>query len=477
MTLRRCSALGLLCGLAMCTPRPGADAGSSPATENAVADAQAGTPGAALPGVEPTLARRLDDLLRLTERGQGVAGVSLAVARRGQPVLIQAYGFADVLGNVPLRPDHRFRIGSITKTFTAAAILKLEAQGKLALEDPLTKYWPEYTAGRAVTLRHLLTHTSGVPSYTDLPWYAEHMAEPTTHPELLATFAGLPLKFTPGSQHSYSNSGYYLLGVVIEGVSGQSYADFLRTELFAPAGLTDTDYCPDEQAGPRAALGYDRNERTLAPAKPLSMTLPFAAGALCSTASDLVAWIDALSHGKVVPPAVFARMSQPTPLTSGKTHPYGLGLGLGDLEGHALVGHNGGINGFVSALDYYPQDELTIAVLVNTGSPAAGEIARHVARTLLDLKEPALLDLPISAEEAGSIVGVYEIQELGQTIPISFAQGVLSVGGQMRLLSQGNGVYVVKELQARLSFEREHDRVERMVVLQRGQRFVGQRKP
>lgn len=450
--------------LAGCSARvPGANTGAPASTASARLETQ------------------LDEAMRLTERGYGVAGIAVGVWLKGQPLLVRGYGLADVLQGVPVRTDHIFRIGSITKTFTAVAIARLAAQQKLSITDPVARHLPALGLDKRITLRHLLSHTSGIPSYTELPSHAEQMHEALTAAQLLAQFAGLPLKFEPGSEHAYSNSGYYLLGLVIEKVSGQSYADFLRTEAYAPAGLTETGYCPDAQNYPDAALGYVRTSGALGPARPLSMTQPFAAGALCSSANDLLRWFDALSHGKLVSAEAYAAMSAPTELNSGQRHNYGLGLSIGDLEGHARVGHSGGINGFATDVSYYPRDELLIVVLVNTeGSPPSG-IVEKLARIVLDLQEPSVLDLPITAEEAAPVTGSYEVRELGQLITIFLDGDHLRLGragqpGGLRLRSQGNGIYAVPELDARLNFELEGGEVKRMIVRQRGQRFIGQRK-
>jgi len=337
---------------------------------------------------ERGIERQLDELVRLSERGEGIAGVSVAVMSHGQPVLVRAYGLADVLEQEPMQAEHVFRIGSITKTFTAAAILRLEAQGQLALEDPITQYVPELTGANDVTLRHLVTHTSGVPNYTDLPWYERHQTEKTPPASVLEQLASLPLAFPPGSRHAYSNSGFYLLGLVIEKVSGQSYAAYLESEIFAPAGLGSTRYCPDEQSYPRAARGYAREDGLLSAPQPVSMTLPFAAGALCSTALDLVRWFEGLSHGKVIGVEAFARMRSPVTLADGTSSAYGLGLQLGELEGHSRVGHGGGIWGFRAHADYYPADDLYVVVLVNTQGDAPRRLAERLARRVLHLDEP-----------------------------------------------------------------------------------------
>jgi D-alanyl-D-alanine carboxypeptidase len=431
--------------------------------------------------VEPSaLERELDVLLRLTERGKGLAGMSVAVVYKGRPVLSRAYGLSDVVADTPLAVDDVFRIGSITKTFTAAAILKLAAQGKLTLSDPILSYVPELQHGKDVTLRHLLSHTSGIRSFTSADWYRAHMAEPLTHAALVAKL-DQPPEFAPGSKYSYSNSGYYLLGLVIEKVSGSSYIEFLQRELFQPAGLTNTRYCPDEPSAERDVRGYGKDDGTLEPAKPVSMTLPFSAGALCSSAGDLVRWMQALQAGNVIGADGFSAMSDATPLPGGSSSAYALGLQRGELAGHARLGHGGGINGFVSDLASYPADDLYIAVLVNTEGVSAGAISEKIARVVLGVKEAPLIDLEVSAEEAAPLVGTYDISELGQIIAITFEQGALRMGrvgaGRSRkMFSQGQGVYVVPEIGARVSFELEGGQAQRMIVLQRGSRFVGQRK-
>lgn len=337
---------------------------------------------------ERSVATRLDERIRGMQQERGVAGVSVAVVWRGKPVLVRSYGLADVPKNVPMRTDNVFRIGSITKSFTAAAILVLEAQGKLELTDPLAKYLPEYTASNAVTVRHLLTHTSGIPDYLEVPNFGTRMTAAKTRSELAAWFAGLPLQFAPGSDWAYGNSGYFLLGLVIEAVSGKSYADFVSAEILAPAGLHDTRYCPDAQDYARAAYGYKLVEGKLVPDDPAVMKLTFSAGALCSTASDLVKWIATLSRGRSIAPEAFSRMIAPTALTDGRAEPYGFGLALRELGGHVRVGHYGDINGFAAALHYYLNDDLSIAVLVNTEGDAAKSIAEESARIVLDSKEP-----------------------------------------------------------------------------------------
>jgi D-alanyl-D-alanine carboxypeptidase len=381
-----CIAMALLMGLPTCR-RP-AEAPATTRCVNQATEERCLMSVARPRGHARSLGEALDALASSEQRAREVAGVSVAVVWHEAPVLVRGYGLADVPGNLPMRADHVFRIGSITKSFTAAAILKLEAQGRLGLDDPLVRHLPDYTASSAITLRHLLTHTSGIADYVDVSGFGTRQAEAKTPAELVAAFAGLPLEFAPGSQWSYSNSGYFLLGLVIEKITGRTYADFLQAEITGPAGLRDTRYCPDEQDYPRAALGYKNDHGRLVPADAAMMKLPFSAGALCSTASDLVQWLAALSHGKIGSPGSFARMSQPVVLTSGKTYPYGLGLAPRELEGHARVGHHGTINGFGCTLHYYPNDDLYLAVLVNTESEAAKEIAEKLAHVVFEQQSP-----------------------------------------------------------------------------------------
>jgi CubicO group peptidase (beta-lactamase class C family) len=211
-----------------------------------------------------------------------------------------------------------------------------------------------------------------------------------TREELAHVFAVLPLNFRPGDQFSYSNSNYYMLGMVIEKVSGVRYEDFIQQRLIAKAQLKNTGYCPPEQNYPHAAQGYttdDKGRNVLA--EPLIMDHAFASGALCSTAEDLVQWTLALAKGLVIRPESYQLMKTPFVVRNGDptaTYGYGFGLGIGDESGHRYIGHGGSINGFASLLDYYPDDELVVAVLVNTESTVPDELGVNVARVGLGLK-------------------------------------------------------------------------------------------
>ncbi len=454
-------------------------------------EAPATPAGPQLDPAQQAIADRLDAAARVAVAAPDapVAGFAVKVVARGTTLLERGYGFLDLDRQQPMPADAIFRIGSITKQFTAAAILQLEEQGKLRLDEPLSRYLKEpYLKGEdqpiaRVTLRQLLQHTSGIPNFTNLPWYESHKGEATSPAEVVAAFADLPLEFEPGTRFAYSNSGYFLLGLVLEQVSGQKYIDYLRQHLFAPAGLSDIRYCPDAQDYPRAAPGYRRGTGKLIPAFAISLTIPFSAGGLCSSVRDLVSWSQALASGKILEPEAFARMSSATALPGGQHSPYGFGLVRGELEGHPRISHGGGIDGFVSDLAQYPDADLYIAVLVNTEGPVASLLGEQLARIVLDVPKAELKDLPVAEAEVQPLLGTYHIAELGQTLQLAWSEGALRIGPAQhpektfRLRSQGNGVYAVPELKARIRFEVQDGAARALIVHQQGQDIRGERVP
>lgn len=368
-----------------------------------------------------------------------VAGVSVAVAKNGRTILAKGYGFADLENDVPATAETVFRIGSVTKQFTSAAIMRLVEQGKLSLDDTLQKFLPTFpTQGNRVTVRHLLNHTSGIKSYTSLgPRWQRIMRLDLAPDSMVALFANEPFDFKPGEAYRYNNSGYFLLGVVIEKLSGKTYGQYLQDEFFTPLGLKSTVYCDQAPLIKRRAQGY--TPRPGAPfinAEPLSMTQPYAAGSLCSTVNDLVTWTLALSSGKVVSAASYALMTTPGTLNDGKPMTYGFGLGMGTLRGHRQVSHNGGINGFVSEVHHYTDDSVVTVVLTNTSALTAIELERLIARRALGVKDiPAV---PIDESALQRLVGEY-----------GAGNGRLRVfvdGGRLRAQSAGAPAFVLRHV-------------------------------
>lgn len=308
----------------------------------------------AIPELETIAAEALRD---------GVPGLTIAV-RKGNVQLVKAWGNT--------RPGSVYQIASVTKQFTAAAVMRLVEAGKVRTDDKARKWIPELDARfDAITVEHLLMHRSGVREYDDqIP--NEH--EPKTHAQILAIIMrGGPL-FTPGTSFLYSNSGYYLLGMIVERASSRSYAQFLHETFFEPLGLRDTSYC-GTAAPPPAGSVIDR-QGTVFEVEAMDMSIPFAAGALCSTADDLLRWTDALSTGRAVTPESYAKMTRNTG--------YGYGLVVSSLDGHRRIWHNGAILGFESNVTLFPQERLTVVVLMNAidrrTHSRATEIAEAVAR-------------------------------------------------------------------------------------------------
>lgn len=355
------------------------------------------------------LGERVDALAKKA-LSRPVAGLSVAVARDGHVVFARGYGMANLEHSVEVTPETVFHIASISKNILAAVVLQLVDEGKLRLDDDLTKYVPELPAhGRHVTVRQLLNHTSGIYSFTSLPEAAANERFDLTHDQVLGLIKDKPFDFEPGTSWRYDNSGFYLAGMVVERVTKQEYGEYLREHMFKPLGMNSALLCDAQMVVPHLTSGYERDHGTLVNAPFMSWKLPSAAGAVCATATDLLKWQAALDGGRVITQASLALMRTPTTLADGTKIDYGLGTRLGSLEGHRVLGHTGGGGGFGAVLESFPDDRLTIAVLVNTGSGAtmAVALATAIARPLFGLPEDKVLrDLPVPKEELSELVGV-----------------------------------------------------------------------
>ncbi len=258
-------------------------------------------------------------------------GAAALVAAGGQIVFLDAVGMADIELGVPLAPDMVFEIGSITKQFTSASIMMLAEEGKLSVSDPITRHLPDYPSyGDGITIEHLLTHTSGIVSYTGIPGYMEtRVREDLSVEELIDVFDDLPVEFDPGERYAYNNSGYILLGAIVEAASGMRYEDFVRERIFEPLGMDHSYYGCAECLIPRRASGYDGADEGYANQRYLSFTQPYAAGSLMMTVEDLYLWSQALFGGEVVSAESLERMTTPFVLNDGESIDYGYGLGVG----------------------------------------------------------------------------------------------------------------------------------------------------
>lgn len=333
------------------------------------------------------------------------------VAQHDQPVFSRAYGLADRAANRPPTADTSFRIGSVTKQFTAAAILKLEQEGKLRVEDTVAKHLPDYTGpARDVTIHQLLTHTAGVPSFTDDPAYEQSKNAPATPAQLLARFAQLPLAFPPGSKHAYSNSGYVLLGAIIERVSGTTYASYLRDQLFRPAGMTRTEV-GDAVGVTDRAEGYQVAEGAIVAADPIDMSIPFAAGAVRSTANDLVRWHRAISGDAILKAPARAKLYTPA------LQKYAYGWIVTEVQGRTAVTHGGGIDGFLTEYWRIPDADVVVIAWTNVlGGDTFGVGMAAVTATLggavkaIEKLDPGAVDAALIER----LVGTYQLTAAGK---------------------------------------------------------------
>ena len=316
---------------------------------------------------------RMEQIVQSYVSGKQFMGSAL-VAQNGKVLLSKGYGFANLEWEIPNSPTTKFRLGSITKQFTAACILLLEERGKLKTDDLVRKYMPDAPAAwDKVTIFHVLTHTSGIPSFTEFPDYQPTESIATTPEKLVARFRDKPLDFQPGEKWSYSNSGYVLLGYLIEKISGQSYSDFVQQNIFTPLGMKDSGYDSNSAIIAHRASGYTPGKDGPVNSVYIHMTIPFSAGALYSTTEDLLRWEEGLFSGKVLSAASLQKMTTPF------KQDYAFGVAVRTANGHKVIEHGGGIRGFNTELAYYPDDKLVVAVLGNLNGGGPGEIAGKLA--------------------------------------------------------------------------------------------------
>ena len=400
---------------------------------------------------------------------------SVLVAKDGKVLFAKGYGLANAEHEIPNTPETKFRLGSITKMFTATAILILQDRGKLKVDDPVGKYLPDAPkAWDKVTIHHLLTHTSGVPSYTDDIGYGLSMTKPETVASMIARFKDKPLQFEPGSKFHYSNSGYFLLGAVIEKLSGKSYEAFLKEAIFEPLAMKDTGYDQPAKVLAKRASGYNRRDDGLINAPYLDMNQPYSAGSLYSTVGDLFKWDCALKAGhfsKGVMAAMF------TPFKNN----YAYGWSIGERKGHKQFGHGGGINGFATDFERYPDDGVCVAVLCNVLPAAPGKVARDLAGIVFGESVPlpkAHVVATVNPKIYDDYVGKYELTP-------TFALTVTRDGDRLMTQATGQGKvevfpesetdFFLKVTDAQITFVKEGGKVTHLILHQNDQDMKAKR--
>ncbi len=341
-------------------------------------------------------------------------GASAIVVDDGEVVFRSASGMADLELDVPLEPGMVFRLGSITKQFTAAAILMLAEEGKLSVDDPITRFLPSYpTHGHEITVHHLLTHTSGIWSYTQAPDLERTARLDVTTEELVDSFDHEAMDFAPGDRFSYNNSGYVLLGAIIETVSGMSYPEFIRTRIFEPLGMSRSYYGGTHLIEDRVS-GYHWEDDAFVNAPYISMSVPHAAGSLLSTVDDMARWNAALFGGELISEASLELMTTEGVLNNGEATGYAYGLGLSEFRGTDRVSHSGGINGFITSGLYLPDEGIYVAVLSNRlGTDASpGQVAARLAAVAMGNPLPEFERVEIDPESMERFSGIYRIDEV-----------------------------------------------------------------
>jgi CubicO group peptidase (beta-lactamase class C family) len=338
------------------------------------------------------LSATVDEFVNSELRAQHIPGVALAVVRDGKIVKAAGYGLANVELNVPTKPETIFQTGSVGKQFTATAVMMLVEEGKVGLDDKMSKYFSNSPAAwKDITVRHLLTHTSGIPDYNDKKeGGAFNLRVDYTEDEMVEKLSGLPLDFPPGEKWSYSNSGYVLLGVLIHHVTGEFYGDFLQQRIFRPLQMTSTriiseaDIVPNRSAGYRMVNGELKNQEWVSPS--LNTT---ADGALYTNVPDMAKWDAALYTEKLLKRSSLDQMWTPVKLNSGKTSTYGFGWAIVEINGHRLIEHSGAWQGFTTNISRFVDDRITVVVLANSDFAAPVKLARSIAALYVPaLKKP-----------------------------------------------------------------------------------------
>ena len=404
------------------------------------------------------VAARVDEYLNASMKIKRFSGTVL-IARNGQPLVSKGYGMANIEDGTANTPQTKFRVGSVTKQFTSMAVMMLQERGKLNVADPVCKYVPDCPpAWQPITIRHLLTHTSGIPNYTSFPDFSTVARTKMTVPALVDVFKNKPLDFTPGEKYNYSNSGYVLLGYLIERVSGKSYQDFLRENIFAPLRMMNSGYDGIMLLSHRAA-GYAMDPETdsIINAAYIDMSIPFSAGSLYSTVGDLLLWDQALYTDRLV-----SRKTLDEIFTPFKNN-YAYGWGVSKQFNRSVIAHSGGIYGFASHISRYPDDRVTVIVLTNNEGVAANNVASDLGAIVFG--EPYKLPAPLKLVSVApgvldSYVGQYKIPS-SAVLDISNESGKLMMvqGGQAaskrELLPTSQTEFVLKGTELQIKFVKD----------------------
>lgn len=351
-------------------------------------------------------------------------GATVLISRQGKIIYKKAFGMANVELNVPMQANHVFRIGSIAKQFTAIAILQLMEQGKLNLQDEITRFIPGYRVqGETITIENLLTHTSGIRDYTSIKDSVQRFKTDFTPMQMISYFQNQPMRFAPGTRYEYSNSNYFLLGYIIEKITGKTYPQYLQSNFFQPLGMTSSFYAHDTLIINNRAAGYTKGEKEIENATAISMTQPYAAGSILSTVEDLFKWQQAIQSYKLVKKETLEKAFTRYKLVNGKEINYGYGWRFGFIQQSPSIWHGGLINGFMTMAMYLPKEDVYVVVLSNCDCNSPERTTAKLA-ALAIAKPYATKEISISITMLQTYAGVYE-NEYGDQGIISIDDGKL----------------------------------------------------
>ena len=353
-----------------------------------------------------------DSLFEASLDSTKIAGGAILVHQKGKTLLKKSYGLASLELEVPMPENAQFEIGSVTKQFTAVAILKLVEAGKLALDDDFTKFLDFDTKGRIITIDQLLNHTSGIASYTEIEEFGNLVPQELPRDSLVRILETKDFLFEPGEALIYNNSAYFFLGLIIEKVTGKTYEGYLKETIFEPLGMQNTYYCSNSKVVKNKVYGYDYSPEGLQQKQYLSHNWPYAAGSLCSTTEDLLIWMTALHSGKLLSEAQYQLLITPKTLKDGTPVRYAMGLSNFFNYGHQEISHGGGIPGFLTETKYFPKEDLYIICLINTAGPhGGGFFVDNIMWKVLDKQEYETVTLDFDPKE---IEGTYSGQTRGR---------------------------------------------------------------
>lgn len=330
------------------------------------------------------LAKKIDSIIQTEFNNPNDPGGVFLVSKKGKTLYEKAFGKANLELDVNMTPQHVFQIGSMTKQFTAVSILILESQGKLTVNDPISKYIPDYPSGNSITIHHLLTHTSGIKDFTKMKTISE-IAQKEMSPKMMVDFfKNEPVDFKPGEKFEYNNSGYVLLGYLIELVSGEKYEDFIRKNIFEKAGMRNSYYASDRKLIKNRAYGYHKKSEGYVNRTIISFSVPFASGSLMSTVEDMVKWQGALNQNIFLKPEQIRKAFTKYKPNNGEEFTYGYGWHLKEINGVSTREHGGSVFGFKSMAVYIPDEDVYVIGLSNCDCHSPTQITKDIARLILE---------------------------------------------------------------------------------------------